>query len=110
MKKKLRRLLPVFVGVLCVPLAFFLFTGLFGGKVDEETLRLAQQSVQRAAVQCYALEGAYPINLDYLKTRYGVSVDEDRYFVDYRYIASNLMPDIIVLPRTESANPFPEQP
>ena len=47
---------------------------------------------------CFALEGAYPRDLSDLEERYGVSVDRERYFVDYRYVASNLMPDITVLP------------
>lgn len=94
----LRRLLPGLVIVVAIPLAFFLFTGLFGGKVDQESLAIAQRTIQRAAVQCYALEGAYPADLAYLTERYGVSVDENRFMVDYRYIASNLIPDITVLP------------
>ena len=50
-------------------------------------------------MQCYALEGAYPANLSHLEGRYGVQVDESRFFVDYQYVAANLMPDITVLPR-----------
>ena len=77
------------------------YSGLFcAGTIPagREGLELAEQSIRRAAVQCYALEGFYPAGVDYLEEYYGVSVDEDRYFVDYRYIASNLMPDITVLP------------
>ena len=37
---------------------------------------------------------------------YGVSIDESRIFVDYQYIASNLMPDITVLPATGAGIPF----
>ena len=96
--KLIRKFLPALLVVVCIPLAFFLFTGLFGGRVDQESLRMAQKSVQRAAVQCYALEGAYPFELSYLQERYGVTVDQTRYLVDYRFIASNLMPDITVLP------------
>ena len=43
------------------------------------------------------LEGFYPASLDYLEAYYGVSIDDRLYFVDYRYVASNLMPDITVL-------------
>ena len=99
--KLIRKFLPGLVVVVCVPLAFFLFTGLFGGKVDQESLALAQKSIQRAAVQCYALEGAYPFELSYLEERYGVSVDQTRFLVAYQFIASNLMPDITVLPLAE---------
>ena len=94
-------LLPLILLLLCIPVAVFLFTGLLGSKVDAESLSLTEQSIQRAAVQCYALEGAYPAELDYLEAHYGVAVDQDRYLVDYQFIASNLMPDITVLSRGE---------
>ena len=51
-----------------------------------------------AGRQCSALEGAYPQDLSHLEERYGVSVDADRFRVDYIYIASNLMPDITIVP------------
>ena len=66
-------------------------------RADQETLDTLQRSVRRAAVQCYALEGFYPVNLDYLEENYGVSIDESRFYVDYQYVASNLIPDITVL-------------
>lgn len=46
---------------------------------------------------CYAAEGIYPPDLDYLKDHYGVQVDEERYTVFYSVFAENLMPDITVL-------------
>lgn len=98
---KKQRILAVAVLVLCIPVALFLFARLFGSKADAESLSLAHQSVQRAAVQCYALEGAYPDSLTYLEEHYGVSVDQAHYLVDYQYIAANLMPDITVLPRAD---------
>ena len=49
-------------------------------------------------MECYALEGAYPQDFDYLAERYGAAVDESRCRVDYIYIGSNLMPDITVVP------------
>ena len=66
-------------------------------------LSLVEENVRRAAVQCYALEGAYPQDFDYLAERYGVAVDESRCRVDYIYIGSNLMPDITVVPLEGSA-------
>ena len=92
---------PVFLWVifLCGALLFFsLLANQLGRRTALEGLSLAEESIRRAAVQCYALEGAYPADLSYLVDRYGVSVDPERYFVDYQYTASNLMPDITVLP------------
>lgn len=69
---------------------------------QEQQFIVAQKAVVRAAVQCYALEGAYPKNLSYLKENYSLMVDEEQYFVDYRWIGSNLMPDITVLSKNTS--------
>ncbi len=66
---------------------------------DSEGLRLAEQSIRRAAVSCYAVEGAYPANYDQLKEWSGIQVDEERYKVFYEIFASNIMPDITVVER-----------
>ena len=63
----------------------------------EEGRLLAEQAVRRAAVSCYAVEGAYPESYAYLKEHYGVAVDETRYAVFYEVFASNIMPDIMVI-------------
>ncbi len=93
------RVLPPALFVLCIPLALLLFSGFLGDRADRENLAMTEESIRRAAVECYALEGAYPPSLDCLTGRYGVTVDTGRYFVDYRYVAANLLPDITVLPR-----------
>ena len=96
--RNILRALPILLLLILLPLVLWFSARQLGGKADAEGLELAEQSIRRAAVQCYALEGVYPTSLDHLKEVYGVSVDESRYFVDYQYIASNLMPDITVLP------------
>lgn len=95
----LRRLVLLLLAVCVLPAALSLAARGLGSRADQESLDLTAQAIRRAAVQCYALEGAYPANLDHLEERYGVQVDESRFFVDYQYVAANLMPDITVLPR-----------
>lgn len=63
-----------------------------------ETLR---NGITRACVQCYAIEGRYPPSIEYLEDHYAVQIDEDRYYVFYDGFASNLMPDITVIPVEE---------
>lgn len=58
-----------------------------------------ETALRRAAVACYAAEGIYPPDTDYLTEHYGVRIDEDRYAVFYDVFADNLMPDITVLER-----------
>ena len=64
---------------------------------EREGLRQAEQAIRRAAVSCYALEGAYPATYAELKARSGVAVDEQNYKVFYEIFASNIMPEITVV-------------
>lgn len=67
--------------------------------IQENGLRVAREAVMRAAVSCYALEGAYPESYAYLKEHYAVNVNEALYIVNYSVFASNIMPDITVIER-----------
>lgn len=60
--------------------------------------KIAEESIRRAAVSCYALEGVYPPNYTYLREHYGVRVDETRYAIVYEVFGSNMMPQITVIP------------
>lgn len=94
----LARFVPLILALVLIPFSLLYVSGLLGSRTSEEGLRMQEESIRRAAVECYALEGYYPPSLSYLTERYGVSVDTGHYFVDYQYVASNLMPDITVLP------------
>lgn len=67
------------------------------GSHSAEDRRQLETVLRRGCVACYAAEGCYPPNLDYLKEQYGVQIDEARYTVYYSAFAENLMPDITVL-------------
>lgn len=67
--------------------------------VDSEGLRIAADSVRRAAVTCYSVEGRYPSSYEYLTENYGLAIDDSRYIVHYEAFASNLMPSITVVRR-----------
>jgi hypothetical protein len=75
---------------------------LLGNAVDtssEEALNAVRDSIIRAAVTCYAIEGVYPESLQYLIDNYNLAVDLNRYNVYYSSISDNLMPNIIVRAR-----------
>lgn len=57
--------------------------------------------LHRTATACYAAEGFYPPNMEYMRQHYGIQFDEERYTVRYDVFASNLMPDITVLDNEE---------
>lgn len=80
-------------------LFFFLFgVRAMESKSEEESLASLRNAIQRACVQCYAIEGRYPPSVEYLEEHYGIVIDRDRYHVFYDGWASNVMPDITVLP------------
>ena len=53
-------------------------------------------AIHDAALTCYAVEGAYPQSVEYLRANYGLAYDQDRYHVTYDAFASNQMPEIYV--------------
>ena len=73
------------------------FVGRTGGR-EEETLKKA---VTRASVQCYAIEGRYPPSVEYLEENYGVQINRKKYNVFYDGFASNVMPEINIIPIEE---------
>jgi len=64
-----------------------------------EEMRIARDSLFRAVISCYALEGRYPESYDYIKEHYGVRINEEKFVVYYDIFASNIMPDITILER-----------
>ncbi len=61
-----------------------------------QSKELLEQSVRKAAIECYAVEGVYPSKLEYLEEQYGVSYDKEKYGVEYGCWSSNVMPVIVV--------------
>jgi len=90
----------VFLHILLWPAILVCFLkavlALENGQEDKAKEQL-EAAVRRAAVACYAAEGAYPENLEYMQEHYGIQYDEKRYTIMYEVFASNLMPDITVL-------------
>lgn len=64
---------------------------------SEQQLSMLRDSVMKAAVHCYAVKGAYPTDVKQLEDEFGLVYDHDKYIVDYRCFASNMMPEITVL-------------
>ena len=78
---------------------FFNVVGGASRKSDEEEKRIAEESLSRAAVTCYAIEGRYPEDYEYIKEHYGVIIDETKFAIVYDVFASNIMPEIRVVKR-----------
>jgi competence protein ComGC len=85
----------IIVVVLLVAL-IYLSIGNLGATQEERQLKLAQDAITNAAVQCYALESHFPPSLEYLADNYGLTLDTDKYVYHYKTIGSNMVPEIQV--------------
>jgi hypothetical protein len=101
-----RIILPIALFLIALAL-FVLAVSKIAGKSENEGMHLTEESIRRAAVQCYALEGVYPADFEYLKDHYAVRPDESKYIIYYTYTASNLMPEIDVLSANAETIPDP---
>ena len=57
------------------------------------------RAISRALADCYAIEGHYPPNIEYLYENYRVRVDENKYFVIYEVFAPNISPTVKLIDR-----------
>ena len=71
--------------------------GRVGSAQQTAETQFVYDAVHRAALTCYAVEGAYPSDLAYLRENYGLAFDESGYRVTYSTFASNVVPDIYVV-------------
>ena len=76
--------------------AFVFLVNNITGKGNGKEMDIVRDAVKNAALTCYAVEGVYPENLDYLREHYQLSYNEEKYHVFYEPLASNLMPSIKV--------------
>ena len=101
-KKKSSRLLSrvLTAAAVCGCAVFLLLraTSAVRQTADDSQLESLRNAIVRSAVHCYAMEGAYPESLDYIREYYGIDWDETRYIVDYEITGANLMPDVTVFP------------
>ena len=67
-----------------------------GGRIRSEAI---ENTIKKYSIQCYAAEGSYPPNLEYLESNYGLILDKKNYFYYYEAFSSNFMPDISVYSR-----------
>ncbi len=88
----------VLPALLCVAILVIFVLGVY--KFNELSLeqdrQLTYAALRKATVQCYADEGRFPSEVDYLVENYGVNIDYDQFYVVYDCAASNVAPNIAV--------------
>jgi len=82
--------------------AFIISMIIFGLRDTEyasraEGIRTLEDSIRRAVVMAYAIEGRYPESIEHIEKHFGIHIDRDRFIVHYRIFASNILPEITVL-------------
>ena len=80
-----------------VILIFFFGIGRLNVGTKERQREILSSAINRIVTYCYAMEGNYPENLDYMKENYGLTYDETSFFVDYTVQGSNIYPDITII-------------
>ena len=92
-----------FLASVCVFLLILVLfiQGLSGlsGSTTKRQREALENAITRSMTYCYSVEGVYPESLEYLKKNYGLTYNEELFYVDYRITASNIMPDITIIER-----------
>lgn len=65
----------------------------------QRELAAVKTTIENGITMCYAIEGVYPENVDYLAENYGLNYDKDRYIVRYDRFADNIRPTVSVIER-----------
>lgn len=86
------------IAIFLLVIVFFLYAILsFSSATLTRQETTLQNAIEKDIVNCYALEGFYPPSLSYMKEHYGLTYNEDMFFVDYQPIGSNLMPSVTII-------------
>ena len=98
-RKKAELVLKLIIGFVAAAAMIILLAGIFDVAKEStaDGLKQLDTSVRRSVMACYATEGVYPPDIEYLEEHYGLQIDRERYEVKYSVFAENLMPDITVM-------------
>jgi len=94
-----KRGFPVFAVLLFIIAAVLIvcfISALSKGSVSAQYDNL-RSALSRAITYTYAVEGAYPESLDYIKSNYGLHYDESLFYVDYQPRGANIYPDVTII-------------
>lgn len=81
--------LIVFAGIVA---AFLISLRELSANAEDESKISAMNAIKKAIVTCYAVEGFYPPNIQYIEENYGIIIDHDKYVVNYQTLGSNTIP------------------
>lgn len=93
---RLLRMLPLILGIVIIILFLIGVNYVSTSSLDKQQESL-ETAISNDIAQCYAVEGTYPPSLEYIKQHYGLTYNENVFYVDYQAIGSNIRPDYTVI-------------
>lgn len=84
------------VFAVAMAVALWVGSGVLSYQAREQGAHTLRQTVMDAAMQCFAIEGCYPVDVEYLEDNYGLSINHNEYIVLYEVFASNVPPSVSV--------------
>lgn len=95
--------LRVLIAMCALIVAFIFLMSAYTSYVNEKTLEQQKEillnAVKSALRTCYAIEGKYPADIQYLIDNYALRVNEDSFHIYFDAFADNVMPDVRVIER-----------
>ena len=87
------------ITIIAALLFVFTFVFLINPKstVDTQAETTLKESIIKASIQCYAIEGRYPDDVEYLEKNYGIVINHSIYKVEYDRLSSNILPTVMIL-------------
>ena len=94
-RSNLTMLVALAIGVVLAVAVFFAMQN----AVREQTAQSMRQAVLGSALECYAIEGAFPASIGYLQDHYGLVVNDRDFLITYECYADNVAPSVVVMPK-----------
>ena len=92
-RKAIRAVAVLVAAVVILLIGVILFTRL-DLDMNRQAVESLRNTVTEACVQCYAIEGAYPADVNYLEEHYGVRYDAAKYTVSLDAGSKNDLPAV----------------
>ena len=92
--RKAGRILAVLVAVTVILLLGVLLFTRMDLDMNRQAVESLRNSVTEACVQCYAIEGTYPVSISYLEQNYGIRYDASKYLVSLSSGSKNELPAV----------------
>ena len=100
---KLKNIQLIIMLVVSIAMIAIILSGLssYENRFDTVETGRIKTVVEKYAIQCYATEGAYPPNIQYLEEHYGLILNEEKYIYEYEPVAENIKPVIQIFIRPD---------